>query len=177
MGRPRKSLEQHLAAGTYKACVHGPLDPNRFNVLPKLSAEAPDCLDSYSRTVWDRHYKKLSDAGILTEGEYETFVSYCLAFGMVERAAMEMKRTGGVMKPKKKGGKRGSAQFELTVSDETMQVNPWYRIMRDAMHDVARFAPLLGLTATDRARVVRAKDAGSKDLPNTKPKTKLDLAS
>lgn len=179
MGRHRKPLAERLAEGTYRPDRHGPIDGGQLDLLPSSREGAPpDHLPPYGREVWARLYPLVTEHGFLTDGERELFIAYCEAAGMFDKACRELAKNGVFEKIPGKRKKGAPASSFSTDPEPEMKVrrNPWYDVKREAAADLSRMSALLGLTAVDRSRVVKAKAAtgGKGPPPLRRPKTSLD---
>lgn len=149
MGRKPKPVEDHIRGGTYRPDRHGPQDA--MPKLPAFGSQPPSELDAWGVRVWNETYPVLAGRGVLTEGDRGTFVAYCDALGTLLHAMDEIKKTGLVRE-------------EVTPAEEgkpekkKMILSAWYDIKRNAFADAMRSAAMLGLTPTDRARVVKSGD-------------------
>lgn len=149
MGRPRKSVAEHLANGTYKPGRHGPL-PGEPEEPALESIECPRELDDESRRVWG----DLADllAGVIRRRDIPALKELCRWITRADRIAKEL----DVLAPSDKSFKG------LLVAAA---------IATDKVSDLTK---RFGISPADRQRLRTGDAAPTVAKVPTRPVTKLD---
>ena len=100
---------------------------------------APDWLDDYGRTEWERVAPGLWRTGALTEPDIGTLAAYCFSLAQLRTAAEILKK----MRASDAGGLRG---LIVTTKDKGSMTNPLVWIANAAAKAMNRYAIELGMT-------------------------------
>lgn len=94
-GRPRKTIEQRLAEGSYRPGRHGPISAS---VAGRGVPVPPGDLAPGPRAYWDRLCPKLTEAGVACETDSEALALLCWWLHELSllRAAIDQARERGV---------------------------------------------------------------------------------
>lgn len=87
MGRPRKTLSEHLAKGNYRPCRHGPLS-SEPEESPLEAIEKPTKLDADAGRVWDELSELL--AGVIRRRDIPALTELCRWTARADRIAKEL---------------------------------------------------------------------------------------
>jgi P27 family predicted phage terminase small subunit len=163
-GHNRKTIEQHLKNGTYRASRHGPI-PKRLTAKQQhkhtkiktkkdtvlVSAKiytpipAPAYFDEYARKEWERVCKVLYDLGTLQDVNHATLEGYCSAYSTAVKSTKKINDDGfSSEKPlfNKQGDMIGSIEIKRPEVD--ISIKAWQQ--------VKMFAVELGIT-TSRVKI------------------------
>ncbi len=132
-GRPPKPAHLKVIDG----------NPGKRRLAPTVKAppsrpRAPEWLPSYAKTVWRRLVPLLDEMGILTTVDRETMASYCIAVNKLKESTEALAKTGYLVQGRRKG--------------EAVK-NPAAQHQREAMHEIATFSSMFGLSPADRQRL------------------------
>jgi P27 family predicted phage terminase small subunit len=134
-GRPPKPVELKL--------IEGNRGKRKLALPPKAPPSRPNCpawLSTYAKTEWRYIVPVLDELGLLTKLDRMVLAGACDAAADFRRATEELEKSPSLLV---KGGGRISK-------------NPLIQIKRDARRDVLAFSSALGLSPSDRVRLLGA---------------------
>lgn len=174
-GHNKKTIEQHIQQGTYRADRHGPLPPD-IKALKIVSKKAsakrskgadgvtadqrpvfpsklqyPDWFDEVGRKEWDRVCNILYERGTLIDVNHATLEGYCAAYSRAARADAELSKGFENEIPIVVG--RGENTTTIMVKKKKVEI----AIAEKAWNQVKMFAIELGITSNENIRE-RLKD-------------------
>lgn len=139
-GHNKKTLEQHLAEGTYRRDRHGDIKAqpvNPVNIDVKDIPKYPLWLDVIARNEWKRICLELVKMGRLQDTDHAILEGYCAAYSRAVRAEKELNN--------------GFIYEYLGHDFKTKRVKkPEVAISEAAWKDVKLFAVELGITPASR---------------------------
>jgi len=116
----------------------------------QLTTEAPEWLPQSARTEWERLVPVMKKDFPLSETDYGSLVSYCLAYSRIKTAENEIRKTG---------------TFITSESSGVKKANPAVNVQSKAMNDLKASANALGMTLEARSKLAlnKAKTQEEKD--------------
>ncbi|MCZ7414302.1 phage terminase small subunit P27 family [Streptomyces sp. WMMC897] len=129
---------------------------NRDEPQPDVGdLEPPAWLDPEALEVWDQYAADLTDKGVLTAWDLETFANLCDAVVRRRRAAAALAAEGEVIDApvfNKNGDETGTRRGK----------NPWCLVLDSADAQVRSYATRFGLTPSDRAQLaIKPPESGA----------------
>lgn len=152
MPTPRKTIEQHITEGTYRADRHGPR-PDDSELSLRLAPAPPDLLSEPEREVWAAFYPLLCDR--LKPSDVSSFIEFCRWQTLRDQLAAKLH-----------DAEAGTKGFHFLLVQSA--------IVYDKLD---KLYAKLGLSPIDRAKLRAGEPVGPKrnQVP-TRPQTALDRA-